>query len=266
MLEGQAGREGEKQENRRIVHVRDLILGAGIPKICIPVVAADIEELQKQTVHILENRPDLVEWRADYYAEVEKPGRLEEALTILRKQLGNTPILFTFRTKEEGGERSLLPEAYVRLNERAAETQMADLVDIEWNRGKELAQKLIHAVQVRGCRAVCSFHDFQKTPESEQLLRILCRMQEIGADITKAAVMPCSRRDVLRLLDVSIRMEEQYADRPYITMAMGRLGMITRMAGALDGSAVTFASSGHASAPGQIDARLMAEILPLLQG
>lgn len=266
MQKNKAGTAETERVDDRMVKVRNVTIGAGIPKICIPIVAADKEELKEQTVRVLGDRPDLVEWRADYFADVEKPGRLEECLAVLRELLGNTPLLFTFRTKEEGGERSLLPEVYVQLNERAAASQMADLVDIEWNRGRELVRKLIGAVQERGSRAVCSFHDFSRTPGTEELLHILCGMQEIGADITKAAVMPRTRQDVLRLLDVSIQMAEQYANRPYITMAMGRLGMITRMAGALDGSAVTFASSGHASAPGQIDARLMAELLPLLQG
>ena len=44
-----------------------------------------------------------------------------------------------------------------------------------------------------------------------------------------------------------------YPSDPIITMAMGELGAVTRTAGALFGNAMTFASAGKASAPGQID-------------
>lgn len=249
----------------KCVTVRGITLGEGAPKLCIPVTAREAQELRAQVKTALQGPCDLIEWRADYFARIEEPDILEESLALLRELLGEVPLLFTFRTREEGGERSIEPEAYVRLNERAAVSGMVDLVDIELNRGRELAGSLIRSVQACGVKAVCSFHDFEKTPESEELLRILCSMQVLGADITKAAVMPQNRSDVLRLLEVSVRMREQYADRPFITMSMGRLGAISRVAGSFDGAAVTFVTAGQASAPGQLEARTLAQILPALQ-
>ena len=83
-------------------------------------------------------------------------------------------------------------------------------------------------------------------------------------DIAKLAVMPVSRGDVLRLLEVSVRMHENFADRPFITMSMGKLGGISRLAGSFDGSAITFATCGRASAPGQIPSEALMGILKLL--
>ena len=48
---------------------------------------------------------------------------------------------------------------------------------------------------------------------------------------------------------------------PINTMAMGELGAVTRTAGALFGNAMTFASAGKASAPGQIDVHALKRIL-----
>lgn len=76
--------------------------------------------------------------------------------------------------------------------------------------------------------------------------------------------MPQTRADVLRLLWASVQMKEQYADRPFITMSMGRMGSISRLAGTFDGSAVTFATAGRASAPGQMEASVLAQVLPSL--
>ena len=47
-------------------------------------------------------------------------------------------------------------------------------------------------------------------------------------------------------------------------MAMGPLGTVTRAAGALFGNAMTFASAGKASAPGQIDVHELKRILDTL--
>lgn len=248
----------------REITIRNLTLGDGIPKICIPVTAHNPEELREQTKQLLAGPCDLVEWRADFFDGVQEEGALESALDVLRGQLGEKPLLFTFRTKEEGGEQAIALDDYVRLNERAAVSGKVDLIDIELNRGRETAQRLIRSVQESGVRAVCSFHDFAQTPPSDELLRILCSMQALGADVTKVAVMPRSRSDVMRLLEVSVSMREQYADRPFITMSMSALGSISRVAGAFDGSAVTFATAGHASAPGQLEADALDKILQAL--
>ena len=153
-------------------------------------------------------------------------------------------------------------EEYEALCIRAVSYGMADLVDIELNRGEERMQRITEQVHALGGKVIGSYHDFQKTPDREEIVRILCRMQKLGVDITKAALMPQKDRDVMTLLDASLRMKEEMADRPYITMSMGRPGAVSRLAGGLTGSALTFATAGRASAPGQMDAAALAGILP----
>lgn len=245
-----------------MVTVRSLTLGDGVPKICIPITAKDPEELKVQIRAILGSPCDMVEWRADFYTEL---GTITEALGILRGAMPDMPLLFTFRTKEEGGERSISMEEYERLNEYAAASGMVDFVDLEYNRGEARMRRLTEAVHQQGVLVIGSFHDFAKTPKKEKLVEILCAMQTVGADIVKAAVMPQSEEDVMELLEASLLMKKQYADRPFITMSMGRLGAVSRLAGGLTGSSVTFATAGKASAPGQMEAETVCRILPALQ-
>ena len=86
-------------------------------------------------------------------------------------------------------------------------------------------------------------------------------MQELGADIVKYAVMPTRERDVLTLLDATLTMKEEHPKTPVITMSMGRLGAISRISGELFGSCLTFATAGNASAPGQLPAAVVKEML-----
>ncbi|STS80155.1 3-dehydroquinate dehydratase [Klebsiella pneumoniae] len=65
-----------------------------------------------------------------------------------------------------------------------------------------------------------SNHDFHKTPAQEDIIYRLRRMQDLGADLPKIAVMPQSPQDVLTLLAATLTMKEKYATRPLITMSM----------------------------------------------
>lgn len=253
-----------KTTDDRQLAVRGLVLGNGIPRICVPVTASDMGSLRAELGEVSAAPCDLIEWRADFFEETEGMW-VERALDLLRDRLGDRPVLFTFRTKEEGGMRQIAMEEYEALNLRAVRCGNADLADVELNRGEERFQRLVQEIHALGGRVVGSYHDFSSTPARQEIERILMRMQDMGADITKAAVMPQSEEDVLTLLSASVEMKKRHADRPFITMAMGRLGTVSRLCGSLTGSAVTFATAGRASAPGQIDAQLMARLLPQLR-
>ncbi len=76
----------------------------------------------------------------------------------------------------------------------------------------------------RMMKVVMSNHDFHKTPEAEEIIARLRKMQSFDADIPKIALMPRKgTSDVLTLLCRDPGMQEQYADRPIITMSMAKL-------------------------------------------
>ncbi len=239
---------------RGLISVRRLTLGDGEAKICIPVTARTRAELEEQIRQIRTGACEMLELRADYFMEDAL-----DALSKLREEMPEVPLIFTCRTKAEGGEKEISWKEYAALNQKAAESGAADFVDLELNRGEKQIRDLIPAIRETGTRVLLSYHDFKKTPGEEELLHLFVRMQELGADMTKAALMPRSRRDVLTVLQTGVEMKEKTADRPYILLSMGELGKITRLAGTLTGSAVTFASAGATSAPGQLEADFVEE-------
>ncbi|VUC85423.1 3-dehydroquinate dehydratase [Salmonella sp. NCTC 11881] len=111
---------------------------------------------------------------------------------------------------------------------------------------------------------IMSNHDFHKTPAAEEIVQRLRKMQELGADIPKIAVMPQTKADVLTLLTATVEMQERYADRPIITMSMSKTGVISRLAGEVFGSAATFGAVKKASAPGQISVADLRTVLTIL--
>ena len=207
---------------------------------------------------------DVVEWRADWYQEVFDFQEVEKTAKMLREVLGETPVLFTFRTVKEGGEKAIDIETYVALNQRIAKTGLVDLVDIEAFTGDEAVKRVIDTAHACGVKVVASNHDFDKTPDKEELVSRLCKMQDLGADIPKIAVMPRNRKDVLTLLAATEEMATEYADRPIITMSMAGTGVISRLCGEVFGSALTFGAAGKASAPGQMGVEELKTVLTLL--
>lgn len=236
------------------VKIRNLELGTGIPAICIPNVGRTEEEILSLTRQYKKMHMDLMEWRADWFDDIERQERVTEVLREIRAVLDDTPLLFTFRTRKEGGARAMDTKAYITLNKAVAATGMADLIDVELFTGDAIVKDLISFIHKHHTRVVASNHDFNKTPAKSDILYRLRKMQDMDADIVKIAVMPQSKRDVLTLLAATEEMVSDYADRPVITMSMSGLGSISRISCEVFGSCLTFGAGAAASAPGQIAA------------
>lgn len=243
------------------VTVRNIEIGVGIPKICVPIVGTDIDSIIEEARAIASLPADLVEWRVDWFEGSCDSSQVIQALKSLREVLGDMPLLFTFRTSAEGGEKSITPDDYCALNKLAAESGYVDLVDVEAFIGDAVAAEIIECAHASGVKVVASNHDFAKTPSREEIVSRLVKMQELGADIPKIAVMPNSKSDVLELLAATEEMNSRHSDTPVITMSMGSMGVISRLAGEAFGSALTFGAAKKASAPGQMNVQDLREVL-----
>lgn len=246
------------------VKVRNIEIGAGIPKICVPIVGVTREEILAAAENIKSTKADVVEWRVDWYENIFDFTKTEATMQALREVLGEMPILFTFRTSKEGGEKAIETEAYVELNQNAAKTGLVDLVDVEAFTGDDVVKAVVEIAHENGVKVIASNHDFHKTPAKEEIVSRLRKMQELGADIPKIAVMPQNKKDVLTLLAATEEMVSEYADRPIITMSMSGTGVISRLCGEVFDSALTFGAVGKVSAPGQMRIEDLTTVLGLL--
>lgn len=245
------------------VTVRGLEIGSGAVKTIVPIVAKTKEEILNQARSFTGMNIDMVEWRADHFQNVCKVEDVLDTLAGLRAILPN-PLLFTFRTKQEGGERDINMADYTRLNKAIADSGNADLIDVEIFSGDQVVAENIANIHGAGILVVGSNHDFQRTPSHSDLIYRLRKMQDMGADIPKIAVMPTCTKDVLTLLSATAEMHERYADRPIITMSMSPVGVISRLSGEVFGSAMTFGAVGQGSAPGQIPLEQLTQIIEIL--
>lgn len=249
---------------KKYIQVRDLKIGEGIPKICVPLCEETKESFLNAAKNLKNIKLDLVEIRIDYLVQVENLKEVKNLLKNIRKILKNTPILFTFRNLKEGGKRSISLEYYKNLNIEVAKTGYVDLIDIEFLIGKNIIRSLIKELHSFNIKVIISNHNINETPPKKEIINILCKMQKIGADLAKIAVTPHSSTDVLILLCATNDMTNKYAKIPIIAVAMKDIGIISRISGEIFGSAITFGKTNISSAPGQIDANKLFDILNVL--
>jgi 3-dehydroquinate dehydratase I len=231
--------------------VLNVDFGGPKPLFCVPLTATNPEQLLRQAVVARDLRADLVEWRADCFAN-RTEAALTQAASRLRSVVTHAPILFTLRGATEGGKSELAQNTRKSCIERVAESGSVNLIDIELSNEESFVQGVIQTAHRNAAKVVLSFHDFLKTPDNGFLLDTIGRMVERGGDIAKLACMPQNLHDVLRMLEVTLTARERYPATPLCTMAMGGLGSVTRTAGFLYGSDMAFAVGEESSAPGQI--------------
>lgn len=236
------------------------------PRICVPITGRTKEQVFLEATDLMQHYAevtDIVEIRIDYLKEKKDKTFLTSLLQELKAILQNIPVLCTFRTKAEGGEQELTLNEYEEILDICLDSGAIDWLDVEFFRDDALFRRICQKAKAKQVTIVASSHDFSQTSPSKELFLILQQMEQAGADIAKIAVMPQNEKDVLSLLEASCFAKE-HLKIPFIAISMGKLGTVSRLCGETFGSCLTFGTAGKASAPGQIDAKKLKEILQIL--
>ena len=101
------------------------------------------------------------------------------ALAEIRGALKALPLLFTFRSKKEGGETELSDEAYFALNREAARSGLVDVIDIELFNDEAQIRALVDDAHAAGVKVIMVIM-ISKDPAQEDIIYRLRRMQDLG--------------------------------------------------------------------------------------
>ncbi len=208
-------------------------------------------EFKERVREAKEKGADLVELRVDQFSRTEPEYILELLKTA--KEVGLRTIL-TVRSPEEGGR-----EVRNRREIYESVAPHSDFADVELS-SRGLIPVVREAVGRGGGRLIVSFHDFERTPPSWIIKEVIREGFRYGG-IPKVAVKANSYEDVVRLLCVGY---QERGDK--ILIAMGDLGKVSRVAGFVFGSVITYAYLGEAIAPGQISLEETVRIRRILYG
>lgn len=236
----------------RAIQLRGQPLAAGaLPAVCAPLVARTRQALLAEAAAVAAKGPHLLEWRVDFFEGIADTGAVVELAGAIKRAAAGVPLLFTRRSSREGGEPIAIGEEQViALCAAVCASGHVDLVDYEMGNEAAQVRQVREAARAADVQLVLSFHDFHATPPREALQQRFALAQQLGADVAKVAVMPRGMDDVLTLLAATLEASRTL-QIPVVSMAMGGAGAITRLAGGLFGSALSFAVGQQASAPGQ---------------
>jgi 3-dehydroquinate dehydratase I len=249
----------------RPITIRDVVIGEGRVKAIVPITGTTADEAMAQARVIgASAQTDVVEFRIDFLDVALDAAKLAALGPKVASELKGKPLIVTFRTKAEGGNKAIADADYGALYETLLKAQFADLIDVEMFRSEAMVRRLVAAAHNVGAFIVMSSHDFASTPPAAELLARLRHQQELGADVLKLAVMPRDPADVLELLHATWEMASRYAERPMMTMSMGGTGVVSRLAGEIFGSSMCFGMIGRASAPGQVEVDRLKDVLDIV--
>ena len=247
---------------KKAVELPGVTLGEGMPKVCVPVMGADARALRAAT-DAARVQADLIELRLDSVSPEMDAARLRAACRTVREAAQGTAILATMRTARDGGAGDADAARYEALLVMLARERLCDALDVELSVGEAAFSRIARAAHEAGMPVIGSCHDFEKTPDAEEMAARLCRMAALGADICKIAVMPRKRRDVVALTAACAQADDALT-QPIIAISMGEMGMPTRICAEAMGSCLSFGTAGAASAPGQMEAGALREALALV--
>ena len=234
------------------ITIKNTVIGGPDFLICMPLLATEKSDLFREAATIKRSDPDLLEWRIDGYRHVQDINDSLDTLAELRFQFSDTPLVFTCRIHSEGGLKKLTRDQRHRLLTEVMASGNLDIVDIELRNDVDFIRSIMETARNTSVRVILSYHDFKMTPNETFIFDTLLKARDLGADIAKVAVMSKGYHDVLTLLSATLKARQQGLKIPAITMSMGPQGRLTRLAGGLFGSDITFAGAATPTAPGQM--------------
>ena len=202
--------------------------------ICVPIVEKNYDTVLEAAKNSIDAGADIVELRIDAM-DYPNPDEVSNIIEDI-----NYPLIATNRMVEEGG--LFKGSESERTDILLAAAKHAAIIDIELQTDEDYMNKIIKASK----STIISYHNFEKTPTADFLLKIVNQERKLG-DIAKFAVMPKNISDTLIVLNVLSQVEST------IGISMGDMGRYTRVVAPLFGSPITFASIDNISAPGQLD-------------
>ncbi len=218
-----------------------------LPEICACITSADDLEAAlavRDEVALYEVRIDLIgdDWR-DIVGSLPRPW------------------IACNRVASEGGAATC-PDDDRLASLRQAVDAGARMVDIELS--ADGAGVLVADLKGRA-QTIVSYHDIHGAGSEVELADIVARERLLGADICKVATTARMAGDNLTVL----RLARRFSREGIVALAMGPLGIPSRVLAPLAGARFTYASlaSGHESAPGQVtvgDLRAIYETLGVI--
>ena len=241
--------------------IRDVILDDGSFEPVLTITPSNMEELRQDLQSMMGIPFSLMEWRADYFRVDQEIlfDSIKQALEIIREVFPEKVMIFTYRSRVEGGQFKISNQDLMEIREIAIKSGAIDVIDMElyWftnNDDKNLKLKydeLLNQCKKKHVKIVLSYHEFRKKTKLPDFGVIFQKMVNLGADIAKIAVK-ITLEDELVKLKLASKGAAKDLTIPHILIGMGEMGKPSRYGKQGFASCMTYTSLKREVAPGQL--------------
>ena len=196
---------------------------------------------------------DLVEWRAD---ALPREAILQVAPAVFEKCAGKE-VIFTVRTKREGGQLELADQDYVDLLKEVAALYQPDYIEFAYHAYRSVFEQMLDFPNL-----VLSYYNAIETPDN--FMELMSEMTSLSPAVVKMAVTAQTAQDVLDVMNYTRGFKTLHTEQQFATISMGSLGTLSRLAGQLTGSCWTFAYLDQPTTQGQLSLTKTRKILDCL--
>lgn len=220
-------------------------------KFCLPIIKQTKEELLAD-IEKHSNTYDLFEIWVDHLEAIDTI-----FLNELCKKLQNK-LIIVFRRKN--GEKIVMS-----FDQRKEIIKIAIkhtcLIDLDIEEQKEDMEY----IKDKNARVIASFHNYENTPRTSSLVKIIADMRMFDPEIYKIATFCKTKKQAISLLHLLLDLKEQ--GKRAIILGMGENGQITRIFGSLWGNEMIFAPADKEStnAPGQLTIKQLKDIFAIVR-
>src|SRR5262245_19393181 len=152
----------------KAVDARGKKLGGETPLLCTPLVGRTRQRILAEAESVVRQKPDLVEWRVDFFDRIGDTAAVIETARSLREAVGNRPIIFTRRAVGEGGEPIAIGDGQVvDLYAAVAATGLVDFIDFEMAHEQDHVRQVRDVTRRHEVKLILSYHNTSYTPGHE---------------------------------------------------------------------------------------------------
>ena len=225
-----------------------------------PLVAASLgggERLVDSARRATKLGADLIEVRVDSLSPKER-ANISKILEAI-KEATPCPLIITVR---RGAEQETPGKAGLDDRDRKIlfedSLPFADCIDVEIE-SDSVVREVMSLARKDGKKIILSYHDFTGIPDREKMELLTKSFTDLGGDVLKVAAMAKTQADVLKIMGLCQSMD----GKKRVFIAMGETGKISRAAGFLYGSCLTYGYMSKPTAPGQLPVEELIDLCAL---
>ena len=126
--------------------------------VCISIKEKTEEEIRCNLLKLDINKIDLIEWRVDYYDDYDSIDKVLDTLIMIKNNIGNTPLLFTFKNKSQGGLKDISIQYYIKLIKSVANINFIDIVNLELSKDYGVTNMLTEFLYNKNIKVILPKH------------------------------------------------------------------------------------------------------------